>query len=188
MVITDLNDYYLAYYDKLMIVDSELEEKKAIFRISENQNDYPFGNVIRLRKLGNQENRAIWYSGSGSISILDTQEHTIIKRIENISDNLASEPVGFIDFLTPNTAVLMTYGREKKSLYFHSIDKDLRISAKFSYQNIFFGKKFQILKFLELLYSNHQFFCGDYSREHNLLVFGGKVQYRNIVDAPGDEA
>ena len=101
-----------------------------------------FGNVVRLKKVKNMQDRAIWYSGADTVTILDTQSHQILKRLTGVIEALprSQEPFGYFDVFNENMLVVSTYGMEKKMFYLHDIDSNQRVHSRRGYNDQFFSK------------------------------------------------
>jgi len=100
-----------------------------------------FGNVMRLKKSQVEKNRAIWYSGKDTVTILDTQQNSIVKSLTKVINAVGSEPFGFFDMINPCTLLVTTYGKEKKMLYLHNTELDNRIFYKDFFNDPFTSKK-----------------------------------------------
>jgi len=85
------------------------------------------------------EDRCLWYSGAGTVSLIDTNTDTIKQVYSEVSDNLDEEPFGFFDYLNHDMLFLMTYGREKKSFYLYNTQLKKRMLTRTVYQDYFFS-------------------------------------------------
>jgi len=56
-----------------------------------------------------------------------------------VTDNLDSEPFGYIDSLANNMLFVMTYGRDKKSFYLYNTELQQRMMTRVAYQDYFFS-------------------------------------------------
>ena len=99
-----------------------------------------FGNVTRLKKLEKEPSKAIWYSGKDTVSVIDIDNHVLLRKLTNVIDAVESEPFGYFDLFNTNMLVVSTYGKDKKMFYLHDIDLDHRVLTRKFYNDQFFSK------------------------------------------------